>query len=680
MKYLKAYALIFLGCINSSSLLAADGKMQLLNNHQLELHNISKPQQKTVNALKPWQNLSGSSFAQWAQHSQAVASAGLYFTSRHNSQTPQLFFQRKPNAQAETVSQFDDPIRSVVSNGQGLLAITRDRGGNEDSQIWLYGAEKKQFSQLTSQARNTDLLFSNQQLYFTSNLRDKKFNDIRRINLSTQAGKKAKESELIFRAPDNYLWRAVDVSTDGKQMLLSHYISSVESEIWLLNIQNGQYRRLLPSKKSSDISSSSEQRSFPIGFSEDGQSAWLVSDAGQDFLRFYRLDLKTGKRFEQGPQLDWDIENVSLSADKKLAAIVVNQNGYSRLYLMDLLTSNFQELPLAEQGRIAGTKWGRFGSGIAFSGDNQQLAFSLISDRTPSRVISLKVAPLALKAKQSEYWTQPNLGQLSGADMIVPQLISYPSFDGRKIPALVFSPIAEKNTEKQKLPVIIYIHGGPESQTRPGFRSSFQMWAKSLNAVVITPNVRGSRGYGKRWLALDNDLKREDSVKDIGALLDWIEQQPNLDASRVAVYGGSYGGYMVLASAVRYSDRLKAAVDVVGISNFVTFLQNTRGYRRDLRRVEYGDERNSKMRAFLQSISPLNQVEKIKIPMLVVQGKNDPRVPESESQQLVDRLNANGQVVWYMLARNEGHGFRRKENRQVYQQVAIEFFQRYLIN
>jgi dipeptidyl aminopeptidase/acylaminoacyl peptidase len=200
-----------------------------------------------------------------------------------------------------------------------------------------------------------------------------------------------------------------------------------------------------------------------------------------------------------------------------------------------------------------------------------------------------------------------------------------------------------------------------------------------LGVAVLLPNVRGSSGFGKTYLALDNGERREDSVRDIGALLDWIEVQPELDENRVAVFGGSYGGYMVLASAVHYSDRLSAAVDVVGISNFVSFLENTQDYRRDLRRQEYGDERDPQMRAHLERISPLNNVEKIRVPLLVVQGQNDPRVPVSESEQMVEALRARGQPVWYMNALNEGHGYRKKQNRDLYQQAVVMFFRRHLL-
>ena len=228
--------------------------------------------------------------------------------------------------------------------------------------------------------------------------------------------------------------------------------------------------------------------------------------------------------------------------------------------------------------------------------------------------------------------------------------------------------------------MVVSIHGGPEGQSRPGFSSTYQMWMEKLGVAVVIPNVRGSAGYGKTYLSLDNGFKREDSVRDIGALLDWMETQPDLDSDRVAVFGGSYGGYMVLASSFHYSDRLKAAVDIVGISNFVTFLENTQDYRRDLRRVEYGDERDPEMRAYLENIAPMNHVDKIRHPMLIVQGENDPRVPVTESEQVVAALREQGQVVWYMNALNEGHGYRKKENRDIYQQATVLFLREHLLN
>jgi len=277
-------------------------------------------------------------------------------------------------------------------------------------------------------------------------------------------------------------------------------------------------------------------------------------------------------------------------------------------------------------------------------------------------------------------WTFSEVGGLDTEEFVEPELVRYPTFDlhhdqPRRIPAFVYRP---KGVAPH--PVIIYVHGGPESQYRPSFSSTFQMWLAELDAAVIAPNIRGSLGYGNEYLSLDDGVLREDAVKDIGALLDWIATQPDLDANRVAIYGGSYGGYVVLASAVHYSDRLKAAVDVVGISNFVTFLESTQDYRRELRRTEYGDERNPEMRAFLERISPLYNVEKINVPLLVVQGQNDPRVAVTESEQIVKALRERGKPIWYINALNEGHGYNRKENRDVYQQAAMMFLQQYLLD
>ena len=312
--------------------------------------------------------------------------------------------------------------------------------------------------------------------------------------------------------------------------------------------------------------------------------------------------------------------------------------------------------------------------GIKFSDNGKKLGLSLNNAKSPSETHIVNLGKRNLDYLDVVQWTESEVGGLNTDEFVLPNLISFKSFDDLEVPAFIYKP----EDIKEPVPVIITIHGGPESQYRPRFSSSIQQWVKRLGAAVIAPNVRGSNGYGKDYLKMDNGFKREDSVKDIGALLNWVKTQPDLDSDRVAVIGGSYGGYMVLASAVYYSDQLVGAVDRVGISNFVTFLKNTEDYRRDLRRVEYGDERDPEMRAFLEKISPNNNVAEIDIPMLVVQGENDPRVPVTESEQVVEALRKEGKTVWYMNALNEGHGFRKKENSDVSQQVTLMFFEKYL--
>jgi len=281
-------------------------------------------------------------------------------------------------------------------------------------------------------------------------------------------------------------------------------------------------------------------------------------------------------------------------------------------------------------------------------------------------------------------WTQSEVGPIDTRRFVEPSLVRYPTFDTvkgkgkgkgkarpREIPAWLYKPAGPGPH-----PVVIDIHGGPEAQSRPGYSTGMQYIINELGFAYVLPNVRGSEGYGKTYVALDNGYRREDSVKDIGALLDWITTQPDLDKRRVVVFGGSYGGYMVLASMTHYNDRLAGGIDVVGVSNFVTFLSNTADYRRDLRRVEYGDERDPKMNAFLQRIAPLNNAQKITRPMLIVQGMNDPRVPITEAEQMVARIRGNGGDVWYLMAKDEGHGFRKKQNRDFYLWTVALFLER----
>jgi dipeptidyl aminopeptidase/acylaminoacyl peptidase len=351
-------------------------------------------------------------------------------------------------------------------------------------------------------------------------------------------------------------------------------------------------------------------------------------------------------------------------------AFVVNENGRSAIYLLDPRTREHRRIDTIPTGVAAR---------IEFSPDGRKLAMTLNTATTPSDTFVLELGDGPLDYGPLIRWTFSEVGGLDTTAFREPTLISYPTFDEvdgkrREIPAWVYKPPGDG-----PFPVVVSIHGGPEAQSRPRFTSTYQMWMAKLGVAIVVPNVRGSAGYGKTYLGLDNGFRREDSVKDIGALLDWIATQPDLDEDRVAVFGGSYGGYMVLASAVHYSDRLRAAVDIVGISSFVTFLENTQDYRRDLRRVEYGDERDPEMRAHLEKISPLNNVDKISVPMFVVQGENDPRVPVTESTQMVTALREQGNTVWYMNALNEGHGYRKKENRDIYQQATVLFLQQYLV-
>jgi dipeptidyl aminopeptidase/acylaminoacyl peptidase len=302
-------------------------------------------------------------------------------------------------------------------------------------------------------------------------------------------------------------------------------------------------------------------------------------------------------------------------------------------------------------------------------GRSDRLAVALTQAGAP-----LDVWMIDLETGRLERWTRSEVGGLDPSTFVEPELVRYPSTGGLQVPAFLYRKAGEG-----KRPVVVFWHGGPEAQHRPTFNPFVQFLAAELGLAVLAPNVRGSDGYGKRWLSLDDGVRREEALSDIGATLDFVASRADLDAGRVAVYGGSYGGYMVLASMVFHGERIRAGVDVVGISSIPTFLRSTADYRRDLRRPEYGDERNPEVLAVLERISPLNHAARLRAPLLVIQGKNDPRVPQTEAEQIARAVRENGKELWYLLALDEGHGFQKKENRDTMTAAIALFLERQLL-
>jgi len=441
-----------------------------------------------------------------------------------------------------------------------------------------------------------------------------------------------------------------DFSADGSKLLLQRYISIAESHLYVLDIASNQLTRITPELT---VSYSGGE------FTPDGRSIITLSDENSQFQRLVRIDLATGQRSVLTPDLGWGVESFDLSPDGRTIAYVVNEAGRSSLRLMDARNLRALSAPQLPPGIV---------SGVTFDRESRRIGFTLNSATAPGDVYSWD-----LRQRRLTRWTQSETGGIPQSTFVDPELITWRTFDDREISGFLYRP-----RTPGPHPVIIQIHGGPESQFRPGFSSTIQYWVNELGVAVIAPNVRGSDGYGKDFLALDNAERREDSVRDIGALLDWIEAENTLDDDRVIVYGGSYGGYMVLASMTHYNDRLAGAVDIVGISNFATFLENTSGYRRDLRRAEYGDERNPEMRAVFDRISPLNSINRVNKPIFVIHGFNDPRVPVSEAEQVYAAVRGNGGEAWLMIAMNEGHGFARRENQEAQREAETLFFRRVL--
>ena len=451
-------------------------------------------------------------------------------------------------------------------------------------------------------------------------------------------------------------WGALDWSPDGNKILASEEISANESYLWIVDAASGEKTLLTP--KGGDV-----KISYQGGvFSKNGKGIYTAGDKDSEFLRLTYVDFASKQHTYLTSHIPWNVDEFDLSRDGKTIAFVTNEDGFGVLHLLDTKSGKEKPVPNLPKGIISGINW---------HNNNHDLGLTITSARSTSDVYSVNV-----QTGKVERWTESETGGLNTANFSEPKLIHWKSWDARMIGGFEYRPPA---TFTGKRPVIINIHGGPEGQFRPGFLGRNNYYLNELGIAMIFPNVRGSTGYGKTFLALDNGFLREGSYQDINSLLDWIQTQPDLDASRVMITGGSYGGFMTLAVATNYNDRICCSVDVVGPSNLVTFLEHTSGYRQDLRRVEYGDERDPKMREFLERIAPYNKAKNITKPLFVIAGKNDPRVPASESQQMVSIVRQNGTPVWWLLAKDEGHGFAKKKNQDYQFYATAMFVKEYLL-
>ena len=552
--------------------------------------------------------------------------------------TPQVHLVKFPLGSRQQITFFPERVSGATYQPtQGnYFVFSKDIGGNEFSQNYRYNFETGDVTLLTDgKSKNSGGIWSNRgdRLIYTSTRRTGQDTDFYSIDPSNP------QSDRLLATVEGGGWGGLSWSPDDRQLLIQEYVSVNESYLWLVDTKSGEKTLITPKN-------GKEKISYQGGvFSKDGKGLYVVSDRDSEFSRLAYVDLATSQPTYLTSQIPWDVEDYDLSEDGKHLAFVTNEDGASVLHVLDTATRKEISLPKLPVGLVYGITWHR---------NNQDLGFTLISARSTADVYSLN-----LVTNKVDRWTESETGGLNTSQFSEPELVRWKSFDNKSISGFLYRPPA-KFTGKR--PVIIDIHGGPEGQFRPVFLGRANYYLNELGVAMIFPNVRGSTGYGKTFLKLDNGFLREDSVKDIGALLDWIATQPDLDKDRILVTGGSYGGYMSLAVATHYSDRIRAAIDIVGISNFVTFLEKTEGYRRDLRRVEYGDERDPKMREFLLKISPVNSADRIQKPLFVIHGKNDPRVPLNEAEQIVATVRKNQVPVWYLMAKDEGHGFSKKKN------------------
>ena len=562
----------------------------------------------------------------------------------------QLHSVAMPMGMRRQISFEAEPVNGGWSPTGDVLVVTKDNGGDEFFQIYTLKEGRLTLLTAGGKSRNSMGPFSRDGslIGFSSTERNGTDNDLYVMDPRNPASKRR-----VLEVKGGG-WGMADFTPDKRKALVFNGLSVEKSDPYLLDLASG---KLTP------IGDHSQKIAYGgAQFAPDG-TLWVVSDRGSDFQRLGRMDLATGAFTPLAGLPDWDVDSFDISDDGRTIAFATNEAGMSRLSLLDVASGRIRKVDGLPAGVVSGLEFAPWGP----------LGFTMSSAKSPSDAYSLD--PASLKVTR---WTESETGGLDPRRNVEPQLVEVKSFDGEKVSGFLYRPDPARFPGKR--PLIVDIHGGPEGQTFASFRGRANYLLNEKGIAVFYPNVRGSTGYGKRFVSLDNGpFKREDSVKDIGAFLDRLAADPALDAGRVAVTGGSYGGYMCYASAIHYAARFKGALCNVAISNFVTFLENTQSYRRDLRRVEYGDERDPAQRAKLMDISPLRRIAEIKAPLFVVQGANDPRVPKSEADQIVAAIRQRGGTAWYMVGENEGHGFARKKNQDYLQAAEVLFLKRYLL-
>ncbi len=599
-----------------------------------------------ASATRPYMENRGAGFVGWHPVDKSMLIATRF------GNTTQVHRVASPMGARKQVTFEEEPVGGAVWSPKtgDLMLVQKDIGGNEFYQI--FAMQNGRLELLTDgKSRNGLNAWSKDGslIAYTSTRRNGRDSDIYLMDPRNPA------SNRMVAEVKGGGWAFLDFAPDKSWGLVGKYTSVQKSDFFRLDLATGT---LTP------IGDHSQTVSHGGGvFAPDG-TIWITSDEGSEFERLGTLDPVTGKFTPRGPAEQWDVNGFDMAEDGSFIAYTINEAGMSKLRILDVKSGKVRTVEGLPAGIIGGVEiapWGEIG--ITFT-----------SARSAADAFS--VDPKTLKVTR---WTESETGGLDVTQNVEPELVKVNSFDGLEVSGFLYRPDPAKFPGKR--PLIMNVHGGPEAQSRPGFMGRTNYLLNELGVAVFFPNVRGSTGYGKTFVSLDNGpFKREDSVRDMGAFLDHLARDATLDPARFGLTGGSYGGYMCYAAAIHYADKLRANLCVVAISNFVTFLENTQDYRRDLRRVEYGDERVPEQRAKLVEISPLTRVAEIRKPLFVVTGANDPRVPASEADQIVAAVRKNGGTAWHLVGTNEGHGFAKKENADYNFWASLLFWQQYLLN
>ena len=647
---MKQVFLMLLTLVLIASLSFAADEPTIAPNENLAVDGIPPIPASIAASVARYNNVRFATLADWHPTKREI------LISTRFADSPQIHLVKAPGGDRAQLTFYPEPVRGAKYSTTGdFFVFPKDVGGGEFYQYYRYDFSTGDTTLLTDgKSRNTGGVWahSGDKIAYGSTRRTG--ND---VDFYVMDPRDPKTDRLLTQNQGGG-WEIADWSPDGQKLLAIEDISANESYLYLVDTSSGEKTPLTPR----DPNAKDKVHYAGGAFSKDGKGFYVTTDKDSEFHRLTYFDLATKQPTYLTTNIPWDVDEFDLSDNGKTIAFISNEDGYGVLHLFDTATRKELTVPKLPRGIISNVRWHK---------NNRDLGFEFNSAQSNDDVYSIDV-----QTGKLERWTDSETGGLNTKGFNEPDLIHWKSFDGRSISGFLYRP-PSKFTGKR--PVMINIHGGPEGQFRPFFLGKNMYYPTEMGVAMIYPNVRGSSGYGKTFLALDNGFNREGSYKDINSLLDWIATQPDLDANRVLITGGSYGGFMTLAVATNYNDRICCSVDIVGISNLVSFLENTSGYRQDLRRVEYGDERIPEMRAFLLSISPMTKAKNITKPIFVIQGKNDPRVPMAESEQMVKTVRANGAPVWYLLGKDEGHGFQKKKNQDFQFYAVTMFVKKYLL-
>ncbi|UUC43922.1 S9 family peptidase [Flavobacterium cerinum] len=564
-----------------------------------------------------------------------------------------IYKMNRPNGSITEKYKMNQGLGDYLSPDHNSFLFLEDTNGDERYQLFLHSIKTGINTVITEIGTRSTTPFwkpDSRQILYKSNARTDRETDLYLRNINPPYN----DTLLIQNITDEAVIYDWDVRTN--RILFVKIISENNKELYRYDINTGELQQ---------INSGKEIAHSNAMFLSDSDTILIVSDEGSEFQHLMLYNYKTGTSRKLTNEILWDIDAISMASKGHYLAFTVNENGYSALYRMNLTDFTYKRVATLPTGIIRNLKINRNGNAVAFN--------------FYGSTFKRKVYTYDFEKDQLFQWTNKNGSKKTDFAFIQARSVSLPAYDpiinkNYSIPAFLYEP---KTSGKH--PVYIDIHGGPEYQALPFFNKWHQFLVNELGIAVIVPNIRGSNGYGKSYMKSDDGLSRENAVKDIGILLDWIATQPQFDKERIALFGESYGGYMVLAALANFPDKIRCGIDVVGISDFVTYLEKTADYRKELRRVEFGDERIPEIRDFLLRISPVTNVNRMNSPLFIVQGYNDPRVHYQVSEQMVQSLQEKGKTVWYLGAKDEGHGFQKSENNNYQKNAEILFLTTFLL-